>query len=55
MEYLIFDGYTKVLDIKKQAQKAWNDFTKEDKDKIKNLPNFNKDIFFEITGISIKD
>ena len=31
----------------------WNNFTKQERNKIKKIPNFNKDIFFEITGIEV--
>ena len=36
-------------------KKAWNELSQDEKNKFLNLPNFNKDIFFEITWVEIWD
>jgi len=47
-------GYLKTLTLKEAAKKALKNITKKDKEEIKALPNFDSDIFFEITGVCIK-
>lgn len=44
-------GYLKVLDESECAQMWWDDLTESEKDIIRNLPNFDNEIFEEITGI----
>jgi hypothetical protein len=48
-------GYYKILSHKVAIQKAWNNNLNKESDKklLKNLPNFDSDIFFQITGITI--
>ena len=48
-------GYLKKRDYKYCWKKGWDNMSEEDKDFIKSLPNFNKEIFKEITGIDIKE
>ena len=48
-------GYLKTLDYKEAWAKAWSEASERRKDWYKNLPNFDKDIFFEITGIKIDE
>ena len=50
---LQMDGYLKTLDYKEAWKVAWERASKEQKEWYKNLPNFDKDIFLEITGIDI--
>lgn len=52
-EYKVQEGYLRTYTYKEACQKMWEDFTEADKDKIKKLPNFDKDIFKEITGIEV--
>lgn len=53
-EYKTTGGYLKVLDFKEAFKNMWIRLNKEQKNIIINeLPNFNKDIFKEITGIDI--
>jgi len=51
--YKTTGGYLKVRDYKYCWQKGWDRMSKEDKQTIKDLPNFNSDVFKEITGIDI--
>ena len=46
-------GYLKVFDKSKTVQMWWDGLTEYDKDTIKSLPNFDKDIFKEIVGVRI--
>ena len=53
-EYKTTGGYLKVLDFKEAFKNMWIKLNKEQKNTIVNeLPNFDKDIFKEITGIDI--
>ena len=46
-------GYLKVLDESESAQIWWNGLNDKDKNVIKSLPNFDKNIFKECTGIDV--
>jgi len=46
-------GYMKKLDYKQAFQESYNKASKEDQQAIKKLPNWDKHIFFEISGIMI--
>ena len=52
-EYKILGGYLQQLNRQEVLQNGWNELSEEDKNKIKSLPNFDADIFREITGITI--
>ena len=52
-EYETTEGYLKVLDESDCAQEWWNGLDDEDKQEVISIPNFDKDIFEEITGIRI--
>lgn len=52
-EYKTTGGYLKRNDFKETCQKMWDRFDKTERNKIKKLPNFDKDIFKEITGIEV--
>lgn len=52
-EYKTTGGYLKRNDFKEVCQKMWDRFDKTERNKIKKLPNFDKDIFKEITGIEV--
>ena len=47
-------GYLKKRTYHEAWQIMWNGWTKEQQDSIKKLPNFDKDIFKEITGIEVE-
>jgi hypothetical protein len=48
-------GYLKERDYKYCWKKGWEKMIDDDKKFIKTLPNFDKDIFFEITGINVEE
>ena len=52
------NGYLKKLDYKEAFQKRYNDLSDAERIKqtalLKALPNFNADVFFEISGIRIE-
>ena len=53
-EYKTLEGYLKKIEYKKAWKKFWKTLTKEEKKTIMTLPNFDKKIFKEITGITIR-
>ena len=46
-------GFLKKNDYKTAFQIAWNNASDDDKESVKNLPNFDADVFFEISGIRV--
>jgi hypothetical protein len=50
----ITEGYLKTLGYKEAWAEAYKSATKEDIKLLKALPNFDADVFEEITGIKIK-
>jgi hypothetical protein len=46
-------GYLRILDYKKAFQKSYEKASKEDIELLKSLPNFDADVFYEISGIKI--
>ena len=52
-EYEITGGYLKILDERNSSQIWWDGLTSRDKNIIKQLPNFDAEIFYEITGIRV--
>ena len=48
-------GYLKTLTYKEAWAEYWSKANKEEKDFFLNLPNFNADIFKEITGIDVNE
>ena len=50
-DYEVTDGYLKVTDKRSCATDWWNGLSKDDKDEIKSLPNFEFSIFCECVGI----
>ena len=52
-EYKVQEGYLKTYTYKEACQKMWDGFSKTERNKIKKLPNFDKNIFKEITGIEV--
>ena len=49
------DGYLKVLDESDCGQLWWNGLKKKNKDIIRALPNFDRKIFYQCTGIKIEE
>jgi len=54
LEYKTTGGYLKQLEYTDAWAKAWPNIPESEKEKLKNLPNFDADIFMEITGIDIR-
>ena len=54
-EYKTAGGYLKNYSYKEACQKMWDSFDKQQRNKIKQLPNFNKEIFKDITGIEVEN
>nr|DAN37739.1 MAG TPA: pentapeptide repeat protein [Caudoviricetes sp.] len=52
-EYKTIGGYLKRNGFKEVCQKMWDSFSKTERNKIKKLPNFDRDIFKKITGIEV--
>lgn len=52
-EYKVQEGYLKLFGYKEVCQQMWDSFNKTERNEIKKLPNFDKDIFKEITGIEV--
>lgn len=46
-------GYLKVYEYKEAWLNLWNDLNESEKKSFKSLPNFDKNIFEEVTGIKI--
>jgi len=53
--YKTTGGYLKTFDYKEAFQKSWNNASKEDREKVKALPNFDADVFYEISGIRVDE
>lgn len=52
-EYNIIGGYSKISNPKDTYKANWKEFSIRQRDLIKSLPNFDKEIFKEITGITV--
>ena len=48
-------GYLQKVDAEKAANEWWRELNREDKRTILSIPNFDKDIFREITGIDVDE
>lgn len=53
--YKTTGGYLKVYKYKEAWLKAWNSATEEDKQLLYALPNFDAEVFKEISGIDVND
>jgi len=49
------EGYLKTLSYKEAWQEGWKNAIQEQKDWYKSLPNFDAEIFLEITGIDARE
>lgn len=54
-EYVTLIGYLKSYDYKTAFRDMWNCFTDEEKMAVRGLPNFDADVFKEITGIDVNN
>ena len=48
-------GYLKVYDYKEAWRRSYNKATREEQLAVKNLPNFDADVFYQISGIRIDE
>ena len=48
-------GFLKTISYKEAFMLSWNQADKSDRDKIKLIPGFDKDLFYEISGIMVED
>ena len=51
----LIGGYLKTYEYKEACKNWWNKMSNDNKNVIKNLPNFDKNIFLEITGINVDE
>jgi hypothetical protein len=51
--YITTGGYLKCYDYKQAFKNSYNKASQKDKDSVKDLPNFDADIFYEISGIKV--
>ena len=52
--YKTTNGYLKSYDYKEAFKKSWDSASEEDRKLVEKLPNFNADIFLEISGIDVR-
>ena len=53
-EHETIGGYLKIVTVSRTDKQAWwNDLKKEERQEVLNLPNFDKNIFFECIGIEV--
>ena len=48
-------GYLKSHEYQEAFQKAWDGASEEDRALVEKLPNFDADVFLEISGIDVRD
>ena len=54
-EYETIGGYLKIVTVSKADKQIWwNNLKEKERQEVLNLPNFDKDIFFECTGIEVE-
>ena len=53
-EHETLGGYLKSIPFKDACALMWGNLTKEEKEMVKAIPNFDADIFYRITGIEVK-
>ena len=53
-EHQVTGGYLKHIEKETGRQMWWDDLSDKEKETVMNLPNFDKDIFKEITGIEVQ-
>ena len=52
-DYKTTGGYSKTLDFKTACERMWEQLTEEEKKEVCRIPNFDADVFKEITGIDV--
>ena len=53
-EYETTGGYLKTVDFKTACSLMWENMTDDEKLAVKDIPNFDAEVFKEITGISVE-
>ena len=53
--YKTTGGYLKTVDFKTACKMMWDKLDDNDKEEVKKIPNFNAEIFEEITGINVNN
>ena len=46
-------GFLKTLEYKEAFKRAWGSTSKSERELMRNLPNFDADVFYEISGIKV--
>ena len=54
-KFYVSGGYLKTLSYKEAFKKSWDNALKEDRELLFKLPNFDADIFLEISGIDVRE
>lgn len=54
-EYETTKGYLKTIDFKTACKTMWSELADDEKEAVMQLPNFDADVFEEITGINVKE
>lgn len=54
-EHETMGGYLKTVDFKTACKMMWDNLDNEDKQSVKEIPNFDPDVFKEITGIDVNE
>lgn len=54
-EYKTTGGFFKDCELKVACKDWWSELTDDEKQTIKNIPNFDPEIFCEITGIRVEE
>ena len=54
-EYKTTGGYLKVYGYKEAFQKSWDKADPEDRERVRDIPGFDPDIFYEISGIDLRE
>jgi hypothetical protein len=54
-QFFVREGYLKTFTYKEAWANFWKDTDKENRQKFLNLPNFDADVFLEITGIDVRE
>ncbi len=53
-KFYVAEGYLKSISMTEAWKKAWDNASIEDKKLLRELPNFNREIFLEISGIDVE-
>lgn len=54
-EYETTGGYVKTVDFKTACKLMWSKLSDDEKSVVMQLPNFDADVFEEITGVDVKE